>query len=149
MKAAIFKCKGTIEVGQRPDPQIQQPTDAIVRVVRGCVCGSDLWYYRGINQHKVGSIGHEYIGVVEAVGSEVRDLAEGASSSRRSPSTTAPAPHAGPASSPTALTAVPSATRPSRRFCASPRVWASMPRWSASAPTRPSQPLLALLEQAA
>jgi threonine dehydrogenase-like Zn-dependent dehydrogenase len=77
MKAAIFKCKGTIEVGQRPDPQIQQPTDAIVRVVRGCVCGSDLWYYRGINQHKVGSLGHEYIGVVEAVGSEIRDLAEG------------------------------------------------------------------------
>ena len=77
MKAAIFKGKGTIEVGQRPDPQIKNPTDAIVRVVRGCVCGSDLWYYRGINQHKVGSIGHEYVGVVEAVGSDVKDLAEG------------------------------------------------------------------------
>ena len=75
MKAAIFKGKNTIEVGQRPDPQIQNPTDAIVRVVRGCVCGSDLWYYRGINQHKVGSIGHEYVGVVEAVGSDVEDLA--------------------------------------------------------------------------
>ena len=55
MKAAIFKAKGTIEVGERPDPTIENPTDAIVRVVRGCVCGSDLWYYRGINQHKVGS----------------------------------------------------------------------------------------------
>jgi threonine dehydrogenase-like Zn-dependent dehydrogenase len=77
MKAATFKGEGTIEVGQRPDPQIQQKSDAIVRVVRGCVCGSDLWYYRGINQHKVGSIGHEYIGVVEAVGADVQDLAEG------------------------------------------------------------------------
>jgi alcohol dehydrogenase len=77
MKAAIFKDKGNIEVGQRPDPQIQEPSDAIVRVVRSCVCGSDLWYYRGINQHKVGSIGHEYIGVVEAVGTDVDGLAIG------------------------------------------------------------------------
>lgn len=77
MKAAIFKGKNTIEVGQRPDPTIENPTDAIVRVVRGCVCGSDLWYYRGINEHKVGSIGHEYIGVIEAVGDAVTDLAVG------------------------------------------------------------------------
>ncbi len=77
MKAAIFKGKKMIEVGQRPDPRIQDPTDAIVRVVRGCVCGSDLWYYRGINQHRVGSIGHEYIGVVEAVGDDVATLAVG------------------------------------------------------------------------
>src|SRR3954451_18493990 len=77
MKAAIFKDKGTIEVGERPDPQIQNPTDAVVRVVRGCVCGSDLWYYRGINSHKVGSIGHEYIGVVDEIGSEGTDVATG------------------------------------------------------------------------
>src|SRR4051812_41806527 len=77
MKAAIFKDKGTIEVGERPDPQIQDPTDAIVRVVRGCVCGSDLWYYRGINSHKVGSIGHEYIGVIETLGADVTNLAVG------------------------------------------------------------------------
>ena len=77
MKAAIFTSERTIEVGERPHPAITQPTDAIVRVVRGCVCGSDLWYYRGINQHKVGSIGHEYIGVVEDVGTEVHDIAQG------------------------------------------------------------------------
>jgi threonine dehydrogenase-like Zn-dependent dehydrogenase len=77
VKAAIFKCKGTIEIGQRADPQIQEPTDAVVRVVRGCVCGSDLWYYRGITPHQVGSIGHEYIGVVEAVGADVRNLSVG------------------------------------------------------------------------
>lgn len=78
MKAAIFNGKNPIHIGQRPDPQIQDPTDAIVRVVRGCVCGSDLWCYRGINPHQVGSIGHEYIGVIEAVGPDVRDLAVGA-----------------------------------------------------------------------
>jgi threonine dehydrogenase-like Zn-dependent dehydrogenase len=77
MKAAIFRAEKTIEVGERPDPAITQPTDAIVRVVRGCVCGSDLWYYRGINQHKVGSIGHEYVGVIEEVGADVKDLAKG------------------------------------------------------------------------
>jgi alcohol dehydrogenase len=77
MKAAIFRAEKSVELGERPDPQIQNPTDAIVRVVRGCVCGSDLWYYRGINQHKVGSIGHEYIGVIESVGDDVKSLAVG------------------------------------------------------------------------
>ena len=77
MKAAIFRGEKNIELGERPDPTIQAPTDAIVRVVRGCVCGSDLWYYRGINSHKAGSIGHEYVGVVEAVGDQVADLAVG------------------------------------------------------------------------
>jgi threonine dehydrogenase-like Zn-dependent dehydrogenase len=77
MKAAIFKRPGAVEAGERPDPVIQEPTDAVVRVVRGCVCGSDLWYYRGINGHAVGSIGHEFIGVVEAVGEEVKNLAPG------------------------------------------------------------------------
>jgi threonine dehydrogenase-like Zn-dependent dehydrogenase len=77
MKAAIFRGPGAVDVGARPDPVIQEPTDAVVRVVRGCVCGSDLWYYRGVNQHAVGSIGHEFIGVVEAVGNAVTNLARG------------------------------------------------------------------------
>jgi threonine dehydrogenase-like Zn-dependent dehydrogenase len=77
LKAAIFKGKENIELGDRPDPKIQEQTDAIVRVVRGCVCGSDLWYYRGINKHKVGSIGHEYIGIIKEVGSDVKDLKSG------------------------------------------------------------------------
>ena len=77
MKAALFRGARDITVGERPDPAILAPTDAIVRVVRGCVCGSDLWYYRGINQHKVGSIGHEYIGVVTEVGDGVSDLRPG------------------------------------------------------------------------
>ena len=68
MKAAIFRGSGEVEVGVRPDPVIQASTDAIVRVVLACVCGSDLWYYRGESPHAVGSIGHEFIGVVELEG---------------------------------------------------------------------------------
>lgn len=74
MKVALFQGKGKIELGERPNPKIENPTDAVVRVVMGCVCGSDLWYYRGLVDHKVGSIGHEFIGVVELVGAEVKDL---------------------------------------------------------------------------
>lgn len=78
MKAAIFQGPGQIEVGCRPDPELHASTDAIVRVVRACVCGSDLWYYRGVEQRPVGKpIGHEFIGVVEAVGSDVRSLLRG------------------------------------------------------------------------
>jgi threonine dehydrogenase-like Zn-dependent dehydrogenase len=56
---------------------IAQPTDAIVRVVRAAVCGSDLWFYRGESPFEPGPIGHEFIGVVEDVGSEVRNVAKG------------------------------------------------------------------------
>jgi threonine dehydrogenase-like Zn-dependent dehydrogenase len=77
MKAAIFRGPGLVEVGDRPDPVIESPTDAVVRVVLACVCGSDLWYFRGESPHAVGSIGHEFIGVVEDVGSDVRGLARG------------------------------------------------------------------------
>jgi hypothetical protein len=77
VRAAIFSGPGKVEVGERPDPRIEHPTDAVVRVVMGCVCGSDLWYYRGESEHAIGSIGHEFIGVVEAVGFEVSTVAVG------------------------------------------------------------------------
>lgn len=77
MRAAIFNGPGSISVGDRPDPVINEPTDAIVRVVLACVCGSDLWYYRGESDHAVGSIGHEFIGVIEELGSEVSGLKKG------------------------------------------------------------------------
>jgi threonine dehydrogenase-like Zn-dependent dehydrogenase len=77
MRAAIFNGPRDIRVGERPDPVIKEPTDGIVRVVLGCVCGSDLWYYRGESAHAVGSIGHEFIGVVEDVGAEVTGLSRG------------------------------------------------------------------------
>ena len=48
-----------------------------MRVSLGCVCGSDLWYYRGESPHAVGPIGHEFIGIVEDIGAEVRELAKG------------------------------------------------------------------------
>jgi hypothetical protein len=77
MRAAIFNGPKDITVGERADPTIQEPTDAVVRVVLACVCGSDLWYYRGESDHAVGSIGHEFIGVVEDLGNQVSGLAVG------------------------------------------------------------------------
>ena len=77
MRAAIFNGPGRIDVGERPDPVIQAPTDAIVRVTLACVCGSDLWYYRGLSPHELGPIGHEFMGVVEEVGSDVDGIAVG------------------------------------------------------------------------
>jgi threonine dehydrogenase-like Zn-dependent dehydrogenase len=77
MRAALFKGPHSIEVGERPDPTISAPTDAVVRVALSCVCGSDLWYWRGESPHAIGSIGHEFIGIVEEVGSEVDNLARG------------------------------------------------------------------------
>ncbi len=77
MRAAIFNGPRDITVGDRPDPVVAEPTDAVVRVVLACVCGSDLWYYRGEAKHPGGSIGHEFIGVVEELGSDVAGLARG------------------------------------------------------------------------
>jgi threonine dehydrogenase-like Zn-dependent dehydrogenase len=77
MRAALFGGPRSIQVGERPDPAIGTPTDAVVRVVLGCVCGSDLWYYRGESPHDLGPIGHEFIGVVEQIGSEVGGVAKG------------------------------------------------------------------------
>jgi threonine dehydrogenase-like Zn-dependent dehydrogenase len=77
MRAAIFHEPGRIETGDRPDPSLREPTDAIVRVVMACVCGSDLWYYRGDSPFEPGPIGHEFIGVVEDVGADVRHVGKG------------------------------------------------------------------------
>ena len=77
MRAAIFKGPGTIAVEERPDPVIAEPTDAVVRVVLACVCGSDLWWYRGISDHAHGPVGHEFIGVVDSVGDQVTKLGVG------------------------------------------------------------------------
>jgi threonine dehydrogenase-like Zn-dependent dehydrogenase len=77
MRAAVFNEPGSIGVAERPDPVIAQPTDAVVRVVLACVCGSDLWYYRGESPFEPGPIGHEFIGIVEDVGAEVRSIARG------------------------------------------------------------------------
>jgi len=77
MKTAIFNGKGNISVEERPKPTIAEPTDAVVRVVIACVCGSDLWFYRGISELPHGSVGHEFIGVVDEIGDGVKDVAVG------------------------------------------------------------------------
>ena len=77
MRAAIFHEPGRVEAGDRPDPSIVEPTDAVVRVVLTCVCGSDLWYYRGDSPFPPGPVGHEFIGVVEDVGPDVSEIRRG------------------------------------------------------------------------
>jgi threonine dehydrogenase-like Zn-dependent dehydrogenase len=77
MRAAIFNGPGAIEVGERPDPVIEEPADAVVRVVLCSVSGMDLWYYRGESPHAVGTIGHEFIGIVEQAGPDVREVHPG------------------------------------------------------------------------
>jgi threonine dehydrogenase-like Zn-dependent dehydrogenase len=78
MRATTIHAPGDIRVEEVPDPTIEAPTDAIVKVVAGCICGSDLWPYRGENDISVGStIGHECVGEVVAVGSDVRSFAVG------------------------------------------------------------------------
>ncbi len=67
-----------IRLEERPTPTIQSPTDAVIKVSAGCICGSDLWPYRGENDINPGdTIGHEMVGVIEEVGSEVRSFAPG------------------------------------------------------------------------
>ena len=77
MRAAVFNEPRSITVAERPDAAIKAPTDAVVRVVLACVCGSDLWYYRGDSPHAPGPIGHEFIGVIDEIGAEVRSVAAG------------------------------------------------------------------------
>ena len=78
MHAAMFYGAGDVRWQERPDPTIELPTDAIVRVVATCVCGSDLWSWRG--KRPPGDprpIGHEFVGVVEEPGKGVTTLSEG------------------------------------------------------------------------
>ncbi|PLS26262.1 zinc-dependent alcohol dehydrogenase family protein [Bifidobacterium parmae] len=78
MKAAVFVEPGRMEVHEVPRPVIEKPDDAIVRVIKACVCGSDLWWFRGISQRPHGSLtGHEAIGIIDEIGDEVRDLQPG------------------------------------------------------------------------
>ena len=77
MKATIMHRAGDVRIENVPDSQIKEPTDAIVRVTRACICGSDLWPYH-LRRPEDGAqrMGHEAIGIVEEVGSEVGTLQE-------------------------------------------------------------------------
>jgi threonine dehydrogenase-like Zn-dependent dehydrogenase len=78
LRGVVLHGPGDVRVEDRPDPIIEQPTDAVIRLAAACVCGSDLWPYRGIEAINGPSpMGHEYVGVVEEVGSEVRNLRPG------------------------------------------------------------------------
>ena len=77
MRAVIMEAPGQISVSDREDPQIIDPTDAIVRVTAACICGSDLWPYRGVEPADHLLMGHEYVGIVEEVGEEVSTVKPG------------------------------------------------------------------------
>ena len=78
MRGTIIYGTRDIRVQDRPDPAIVEPTDAVVRTVAACVCGSDLWRYRGIAEVPAPTpIGHEYVGIVEVVGADVTTVRPG------------------------------------------------------------------------
>ncbi|MDM7854825.1 zinc-dependent alcohol dehydrogenase family protein [Cellulomonas alba] len=78
MRGAVIHAPGDVRFEERADPTIEQPTDAVIRMVATCVCGSDLWSYRGDNRiDHPQPIGHEYVGVVEEVGADVRTIRPG------------------------------------------------------------------------
>ena len=78
MKATLIYGAGDIRVEDVPDPRLQNASDAIVRITHSCVCGSDLWPYKSREQTEQGDrIGHEFIGVVEEIGSDVGRIQKG------------------------------------------------------------------------
>jgi len=78
VKGAVLYAPGDVRVTERDEPKVIEPTDAIIKMSATCVCGSDLWPYRGIEPVE-GPVpmGHEYVGIVEEVGSEVRTVKPG------------------------------------------------------------------------
>ncbi|MEV0566759.1 alcohol dehydrogenase catalytic domain-containing protein [Dactylosporangium sp. NPDC050588] len=71
MRATVLHGPRDVRVEDRPDPAVEQPTDAIIRLAAACVCGSDLWPYRGADTvSEPAPMGHEYVGVIEAVGTQ-------------------------------------------------------------------------------
>ncbi len=78
MRATVMHAAGDVRIENVPDPAIIEPSNALVRVTRACICGSDLWPYRSMERSDRGQpMGHEAIGVVEAVGTDVRTVKRG------------------------------------------------------------------------
>ena len=118
MRQVVMHGPGDVRVEQREDPQILEPTEAIIRLAATCICGSDLWPYRGVEkQDSPTHMGHEYAGVVEQVGDQVKKVKVGDFVVGPSSSPTTPARSARQGSSPNACT--PSSSR--RRLAPSPR----------------------------
>src|SRR5918995_2590723 len=78
MRATVMFEAGDVRIEDVPDPSIVEPTDALIRVTRACICGSDLHPYHQMERTETGTrMGHEAIGVVEAVGSQVTKIKKG------------------------------------------------------------------------
>jgi len=77
MRGVVLNAPGEVQVVDREDPTIVEPTDALVRLTATCICGSDLWPYRGVEPADHLLMGHEYVGLVEEVGDEVRTVKPG------------------------------------------------------------------------
>jgi threonine dehydrogenase-like Zn-dependent dehydrogenase len=78
MRGAVMYGPGDVRVDQREEPRIVEPTDAIIRVSAACVCGSDLWPYRGVEDMQwPAPMGHEYAGIVEQAGADVQTIKPG------------------------------------------------------------------------
>jgi threonine dehydrogenase-like Zn-dependent dehydrogenase len=78
MRGVVMYAPRDVRVEERADPTIEQPTDAIIRVTAACICGSDLWPYRGTDAvAQPTPMGHEYVGVVEQLGDEVSTVKVG------------------------------------------------------------------------
>ncbi|MFD7872857.1 zinc-dependent alcohol dehydrogenase family protein [Streptomyces sp. NPDC059766] len=78
MRGAILHAPGDVRFEERDDPKIIDATDAVIRTTVTCVCGSDLWDYRGINPvEQPTPFGHEYVGIVEEVGDGVKNIKPG------------------------------------------------------------------------
>jgi threonine dehydrogenase-like Zn-dependent dehydrogenase len=78
MRGTVMYAAGDVRIESIPDPTIEEPTDAVIRVTRACICGSDLWPYKMLQPSDGARVmGHEAIGVVEEIGSDVRTLKVG------------------------------------------------------------------------
>jgi hypothetical protein len=78
MRATVMYGAGDVRIETVPDARITEPTDALARVTHACICGSDLWPYNQMEPSETGQrMGHEFIGIVEAVGSDVRTVKSG------------------------------------------------------------------------
>src|SRR5205809_8070548 len=78
MRATVFRGPFEVRVEQVRDAALQEPTDAVVRITHACICGSDLWPYRGLEPYQPGwRLGHEWMGIVEEVGSMVSTIKRG------------------------------------------------------------------------
>src|SRR5215217_8393095 len=78
MRGVVMYAPGDVRVEEVEEPKITKPTDAIIRLASTCICGSDLWAYRGADEiSEPFHMGHEYVGIVEEVGNDVTTVRPG------------------------------------------------------------------------